>query len=392
MKLVDTIADPIFTFPIEAARFFPTHLNQILTHYRQLITAVDDEFRPIIQEHLPGITETCLNLLAATDAAFKGNIVHANNIFSQIINKLEPYLVYPDKNYVKMNPAHLFKARRVMDGQFGLTDMFHVPFEKRYEINTTRFSLPGVPCLYLSNSIYTCWEELERPAFAQMPVSRFELSGKNFKFLDFSNSNDLIKHSIVRRAYVPNPTITEEKEKEMFDETLELIRTFLLPRYLQAFPLMAACYIKVFNRKHHFKPEYIFPQMVMQWIMTQDDIDGISYLSTKSRPLGDDFFSFLQNFLNYAIPIRSFKETGYCDTMVNRIKLTEPLTFELFSIRNPVAATKTINYDKDIKNKFFPSPIHRVSLGEKIVPYMETTFGILEHELMKAPVKHLEIK
>ncbi len=390
MNLNNIIADRIFSFPIEASDFFPTHLNQLLTRYLKLIGAVDDEFRPIVQEHLQNIRETCANLLSATDAVFRGNTAQAYDIFSETITKLEPFLLYPNKNVAEMNPTHLFKARRTMDGQFGLNDMFHVPFEKRYGISTTRFSLPGVPCLYLANSIYTCWEELERPSFAQMPVSRFELSGKNFKFLDFSNSKDFIKHSITRRPYTPHPKITEEKEKEMFDMTLELIRTFVLPRYLQTYPLMVACYIKVFNRNSHFKPEYLFPQMVMQWIMTKDDIDGIKYLSTKSRPLDDEYFSFLQSFLNYAIPIRGFKETGYCDTMMKRVGLTEPLTFELFSISSPSTATKGIDYEKDIMNKFFPSPIYHVNLGEKTLPYMQTTFGILEHELMKTPIKHIE--
>jgi hypothetical protein len=389
MNLSDALNDSFFNFPVEASSFFPSHLETLFARYLEIIKSVDDEFMPIVQKHLPDIQETCDNLVNATDSVFKGNSSNAYDIFSKIMSKLEQYLVYPNKNALEMNPTHLFKARRNMDNQFELKDMFHVPFEKRYEIQTTRFSLPGVPCLYLSNSIYSCWEELDRPPFGQMAVSRFELSGKNFRFLDFSNSKDFIKHGIVRRPYVPHPKITEEQTNEMFESTLKLISDFVLPRYIQTFPLMTSCYVKVFNKSHHFKPEYIFPQMVMQWIMTQDDIDGIKYLSTKSRPLEEGYRP-MQSFLNYAIPIHEYKEQGYCGTMVKRVGLTEPLTYELFSIGNPAISTKEIDYEKDVKGQFFPSPIFYVNFGEKTIPYMRTTFGILEHELMKRQIKKIE--
>lgn len=289
-----------------------------------------------------------------------------------------------------MNPPRLFKARQTLKGEFGLGDMFHVPFEKRYIINTTRFSLPGVPCLYLGNSIYTCWEELGQPSFSEMPVSRFELTGKNFKFLDFSNSRDFIRLSLTRRPYKPHPVITEEKEREMYESTLSLLKEFVLPRYLQAFPLMAACYIKVYNHDYHFKPEYIFPQMVMQWVMTQDDIDGVKYISTRSRAMDDEFFSFAQTFENYAIPIQSYKETGYCETMTKRVGLTEPITFAAFSAANPEASIRPIDFETDVKNKYFPSEIFRIYQDGVVTPYDHTPFGIIEHELMKMPIKHIE--
>jgi hypothetical protein len=390
MKLIEALDDPIFKFPLEVSSYFPTHLNQLLSRYLETITAIDDEYAAIIRENLPAIRDTCDNLQQATHAVFNGNTARAYEIFSQTVSRLEPFLLYPNKNAVEMNPMRLFKARRTLDGEFGLGEMFHVPFEKRYEITTTRFSLPGVPCLYLGNSIYTCWEELDRPSFSQMPVSRFELSGKNLKFLDFSNQRDFIKHSIIRRPYQPHPKISEEREKELFDSTLDLVKTFVLPRYLQALPLMVACYIKVFNQRFHFKPEYIFPQMVMQWIMTQDDIDGVKYLSTKCKDINHDFYSFAQSFVNYAIPIQSFKETGYCEIMTKRIGLTDPITFGAFSTANPELATQVIDFEKDVKNKFFHSPIFVINPDDAITRYSETQFGILEHELMKMPIKHIE--
>jgi len=388
MKLIEVLENKIFDFPLESNDYFPDHIFRIFQHYISLLESVDDEYAEIINQNLPKIYETRDSILTATSSIFGGNTAKAYDMFSETIKYLEPFLTSPDKNFVQLNPTHLFKARKTMDGQFGLKDMFHVPFEKRYETSTTRFSLPGVPCLYLANSIYTCWEELDRPVFSQMPVSRYELKGKNFKFLDLSNNRKFIIHSLKPKVYVENAAISREKEKELFESIIELIKTFVLPRFINTYPLFAACYIKVFNKDFYFKPEYIFPQMLMQWIMTQNDIDGIKYLSTKSKALNNPW-SLRGNFFNYAIPIQSFQKIGYCPKMAEMINLTEPLTYELFSVINPVKANTLLDYEKDIKNKVHASPIDYINLNNSNTYYLDTTFGLLEHKLLNMEVKSL---
>lgn len=45
-------------------------------------------------------------------------------------------------------------------------------------------------------------------------------------------------------------------------------------------PLIAACSIKVKHREDSFKPEYIVPQLLLQWIRNNQEIDGIRFSST----------------------------------------------------------------------------------------------------------------
>jgi len=45
-------------------------------------------------------------------------------------------------------------------------------------------------------------------------------------------------------------------------------------------PLVLACSVKVKNIEDDFKPEYIIPQLLLQWVRERDDIDGISYQTT----------------------------------------------------------------------------------------------------------------
>ncbi|HVS91115.1 MAG TPA: hypothetical protein VHE59_03720 [Mucilaginibacter sp.] len=375
MRLVKVLNNKIFNLPLDAASYFPKYVKHILDKYLELLKKVDDEYSDIIKKNLPHAELLCSELFDITNFIFKGNAALAYNKFSDVINRLEPHLTYPNKTLVQPNPHYYYKARKVLEGKFELLDMFHVPFEKRYYINTYRFSLPGTPCLYLCNSIYTCWEELDRPFFPQMPVSRYELIGKNFKFLDLTNQIDFVRRTLVPgHGGIPN--------WETF------LREFELPRLINNYPLFSVSFMKVYDRMAHFKPEYIFPQMLMQWIMTKKDLDGVKYLSTKCNSSKFDLHN-LEDFSNFAIPIKSFQEKGYCDQMSKQMRLTKPMTWEQFNILHPVKASTPIDYKKDIENKFFGPPVMRIKMENREISddYLATAFGIMEHELKNMPAK-----
>lgn len=388
MNLVEALENKIFDLPLAGAKYFPMYLEALFNKYIDILKTVDDDFAPIIDRDINQIEILCKELLEINNSFFKGTVSDAYSRFSVVIEKLESYLRYPNKNFQEAIPTSLFKARKVMEGKFSLLDMFHVPFEKRYNINTSRFSLSGVPCLYLSNSIYTCWEELDRPIFSQMPVSRFEISGRNLTFLDLSNKIGFIKDTLRMDIDQAPKTIGLEKAAELMNANKELIKDYIFPRFINTYPLYAACYIQVYNRTAHFKPEYIFPQMLMQWIMAQDDIDGIKYFSTKCSPAAHN----LEDFYNYAIPVQSFQETGHCEKIANSFSLTEPLTFDLLNILDPVKASTKIDFNRDMKNKFHVPPIIFINITNKPTYYLHTSFGILEYELLNMPVQKLSGK
>lgn len=41
-------------------------------------------------------------------------------------------------------------------------EMFHIPYDKRSLVGNQRYSVTGLPCLYLGGSSYICWEEIGR--------------------------------------------------------------------------------------------------------------------------------------------------------------------------------------------------------------------------------------
>ncbi|MEC7642950.1 MAG: hypothetical protein VX870_05565, partial [Pseudomonadota bacterium] len=65
-------------------------------------------------------------------------------------------------------------------------ELFHIPFELNHLIANNRFSLSGFPCLYMSNSVYGAWEELNRPSIDECFVSRLDLS--KLSFVDLSQT------------------------------------------------------------------------------------------------------------------------------------------------------------------------------------------------------------
>ncbi len=70
-------------------------------------------------------------------------------------------------------------------------DLFHLPFEKRGEVSKQRYSLPGLPCLYLGGSILTCWIELGEPALHKLAMCRLEVS-ENVKIYDVGFTTEMI--------------------------------------------------------------------------------------------------------------------------------------------------------------------------------------------------------
>ena len=62
-------------------------------------------------------------------------------------------------------------------------DMLHIPFNKRGVVDTQRFSISGLPCLYLSTTSFGTWLELGLPEAEYFQVSSFKIP-KDLKVLN----------------------------------------------------------------------------------------------------------------------------------------------------------------------------------------------------------------
>ena len=89
-----------------------------------------------------------------------------------------------------------------------------------------------------------------------------------------------------------------------------------------------------------FKPEYIVPQLLIEWILKNRQfklgeekrkIHGVAYLSTH---LNKDFEFPIDTFINYAIPVFSVNTNNkYCYKLCNTFSLTTPTTNDLEKLK-----------------------------------------------------------
>lgn len=210
-------------------------------------------------------------------------------------------------------PTIWFRAR-IFDNKQDHTfkEMFHIPLNKREIVNTQRYSAPGYPCLYLGNTIYSCWEEMHRPRFDDIMFSGFKVK-QNFKVYDLR---------IPQRSCF---------EGDCFKQVL------------QCMPLIIACMIQVKNYNYPFKPEYIIPQLLIDTIICNNRKDwkdkhgpcdmpwGVIYTSThisKDFPYGTEYLE------NIALPaIKIDGDKNYCEVLASFFDVSDPLCYEYEALK-----------------------------------------------------------
>ncbi len=167
---------------------------------------------------------------------------------------------------------------------FSKDDMFHIPYYKRHLVGNQRFSLSGLPCLYLGGSSYICWEELGRKDF---------------------NTSNYCGYSLKENVNV-------------FD--LLLPETISNEHQIRRVVLTLACSLAA-DRGHIFKPEYILPQCILHSLIKRSKenrtVFCIRYYSTHLLNGDADYFvhgfskESLSRYINYVFPATSSQEKGY---------------------------------------------------------------------------------
>ena len=237
-------------------------------------------------------------------------------------------------------------------------ELFHIPFELRHKVASQRYSIPGLPCLYLSGSLLTCWEEMGRPPFHKIQAAAFYTTTK-LKILNF-----------VRRPVdlctLLNPDGTSKGDNP---KRRSLSWDEYIYSYLTLWPLIASCSIVVKHKDAPYKPEYIIPQMVLQWVAKEKDVDGICYFSTHvNAASGATGFN-----CNYVFPAQKVVVKGHCPELIDAFKMTQPQAWQLLEAIN--VSDKTPSYARSNHNHEFVDGMQE--------SYDKTKFGIVQAKLNK---------
>lgn len=257
----------------------------------------------------------------------------------------------------------LYRARKNEGNRdYKNNEMFHIKYELRGKVQTQRFSFPGLPCLYLGGSSYVCWQELNRPQFDQFQVAtiRQRDERKNYKVID------LCIHPL---TYY-NELIQYENDGNSEHDFLDI------RKYLQWWPIMAACSIVVKNERDPFKPEYIFPQFMLQYLLEEiDDKDciGIKYISIKAGKVSKkQYESDYRTYTNYVLPIRTSDATanGFCEFLEKEFSVVRNYSGRELQVLTDSIRESGIEW-RELEDEKKKHPLDEAKLfGTNDIPYL----------------------
>ena len=232
----------------------------------------------------------------ALESYFKGDVATAQKNIYSLLEKYKEnkhIIVAPEQSYafiddhafkkgysIKKEELSFFRAR--IGSHLTNEDMGHIPLDKRSLVATQRFSIPGIPCLYLGTTSYACWLELNKPADHLFSVSHYSIK-KPLKILDLA----IPITTIINYLSYNSMMLTFDKDFFDIDITKEHIYDML-----ELIPLViATSFVIKGSDKREFKIEYIISHLVMN-NLTKLNIDGVAYLSKRfnhdyqAKPLG----------------------------------------------------------------------------------------------------------
>ncbi len=346
--LEDILTNSEFNLPIQQVgdAHFPDFLRNRLDKY---IDFIEDTVLCKIDEYsifgrtdllLPKIKELSYSLIDVINFYYSGKILESTKTFNDALKN-----IYFDTISIssEIEEKSLYRARRENGIRFSKSDLFHIRFEERHLVASNRYSVPGFPALYLGSSTYVCWEEFNRYNLRNLQFSRFKNTRK-LKVIKLHRAEDLL------RELSSDPTLKQAE----------------LVQYIFTFPLMIASSIKTKYPNGNFKPEYIIPQLLLQYVSKNSKIDGIKFLSTRvdySRLEKVDAY-------NFVFPVKTNQKKGFCSKLVDLFEVTEPTSLMLeeisFNTRHTILLNKyaeergQIELIPDVKNSYATTAFGRI--------------------------------
>ena len=237
------------------------------------------------------------------------------------------YLVHDMESYSESDKS-LYRVRYSDSDLRERKELFHIPFQMRHRVRTQRYSIAGLPCLYLGTSLYVCWQEMGKPDLNKLYLSRFKVN-RNNKVLNFAYSLETLKHTGIEEFF--------SRDEDKSDANLNVA-------HIVFFPLLMAC---SYNRAHEnasFHAEYVIPNLLLQWISKEKSVvSGISYNSTKTKQLRNNKVG-----VNFVFPPNTdmIISENFCPGLSNSFHLTKPVAWQVLD---------TINRPSVVPNYDFPS-------------------------------------
>lgn len=271
---------------------------------------------------------------------------HVRAAMNAVGPAVDPLKLLVGPNAGMQEYERIYRVRIGRLDKFERRDLFHVPFELRHWVSTQRYSISGLPSLYLGGSLWVCWEEMQKPDFHTLQVSRFRYS-KAASVLDFGF----------------RPKVVSQLGQGT------LFKADWLTSYVLCWPLLAACSVRVLHTGMPFIPEYIVPQLLLQWLRNESGLDGLRYFSTKVEQYSHSPWAAM----NYVFPVQEQATAGFCPRLSEKFHLTAPVPWSLLEkVDVPRMGREVEHWSIAISSDYS-------------VPYYETEFFRCEHKVDSLP-------
>ena len=323
-KNLSILRDPVFDLPKQRPEGdFANFLESAYAAFFGRLSDFEDPLASLLRARLEGMRALATDLVAAWRLNARGDDAAAYRRVAGALDSMRDSLVAMSRRHsAEVLPGQSFYRLASWKGVELRKHMFHTPFEMKSK--SYRFSTPDRPTLYLGNSVYLCWLECGGPAETDSYVSRFELDSSGFELLDIAGSHQLYLApfdfpdflDVDPRAVTNSPFATDVMSE--------------LADYLAAWPLFAAVSVQKREPPPDHPPEYVIPQMLMHWAADQEGLFGVRYFTSKNDPSSNS-----QDWaINFAIPTRTKKASGYCDFLRERALCTLPQNLGMVAERS----------------------------------------------------------
>lgn len=318
MTIKDFYSDLVDNLPICAETVdFQKEIDETFGHYLENIRSLDPDCFDVasLKDVIIGEIENGINVLKqCVRFCFEGC---PGKAFESFCGLFESDTNPLKDSIVKIEKDQIFYRARLNDGSIhSIKDMFHIPNNKRGIVKTQRFSMPGYPCLYLGNTVFDCWQEMGRPSFDDLMFSGFKTVCE-FSLFDLR---------------IPN---VSDFSKEKLAKTLKRM-VFVI-----------ACQFKVKETKAQFKPEYIIPQLLFEYVVSVNRKDkhdkcspyemvwGVIYTSTHNER---DFSYGINQMENIVLPVVDINNE-YCNYLASLFEISEPLCYRNEELKENMFST-----------------------------------------------------
>ncbi|MBR5907048.1 MAG: hypothetical protein IKZ50_01480 [Bacteroidales bacterium] len=257
----------------------------IITKFQNYVNKNKDELESItgtsFEEILSSINSCRTDISNILKAFLKGDQFSALKYTRNLVKNMRTIKI--------QKGLRLYKARK---GEslylFSENEMFHIPFDHRDLIGNQRYSISGIPCLYLGSSSYICWEELGRVDFDMC------------NYCGYTNALPIM----------------------VFDLSLPLSISSLAD--IKRVCIILACSLSA-KRDALFKEEYILPQNIFQVLILRRHYKHkgfcIRYISTHLLNGDADCFKCnfskeeIERYINYVFPAAESQKAGYSNSL-----------------------------------------------------------------------------